>query len=222
MTIRVGQDEDPADAAGRAAYDEAQNASWPPDKSDAESVGAAAGGAAAAAACTAYGAAAAAPLCAAIGSEVGELVGGIFYDLADSFFGSNDATRRHLDRVHRQEAIANATKLAGARLAELHHQADAKWIVKRTDVPGGVAWEIRAMREKYRLPSGRGYTWDLETDAQLQGQLKRLAAAESGRGAELIALKNELNPPSSGGGTGGLVLGVVGIGGALWLLAKVL
>jgi len=213
----IGQEAeaDPADAAGQAAWAEAQNAEWPPDKSDAETIGAAAGGAAAAAACTAYGAAAAAPICAAIGSEVGELVGGIFYDLAESFFGGNDLTRKHLDAVKRQEAMSNATVQSGARLAELHHEADPSWVVKRSDVEGGIAWEIRAMREKYGLPNGRGYTWDLQTDGQLQAQLRRLAAAESGRGAELIALKNlrEKNTATK------VVLGLgIGIGLLWWLL----
>jgi hypothetical protein len=230
--ISVGQeDQDPADAAGRAAYDEAQNASWPPEKSDAESIGAAAGGAAAAAACTAYGAGAAAPLCAAIGSEVGEFVGGVFYDLADSWFGTSDLTRRHLDALHRQEGIEKATVAAGARLAELHLDAvlpfdrstttsDRNWPFTSAN-DAAVAWEIRAMRERYGLKQGRGFTWDLQTDQQLQAQLKRLAAAESGRGAELIAIKNELHPPSGSAGSG-LVLGAVGIGGVLWLLAKLL
>lgn len=199
--MRVGQEqsEDPADAAGQAAWEEAKNASWPPQKSDAESVGAAAGGAAAAAACTAYGAAAAAPLCAAIGAEVGEFVGGVFYDLADSWFGTSDLTRRNLDRIKREEALALATQQAGARLAQLHHEADPKWVVSSSDVAGGIAWEIRAMREKYRLPVGEGYTWSLWTDDQFQAQLRRLAAAESGRGAELVAVKklNDRGPSAA-------------------------
>jgi hypothetical protein len=210
---------DPADAAGQAAYQEAQNASWPPTRENAETVGAAAGAAAGTAACAAAGAAtagvttaaAATGICGIIGSEVGEFVGGIFYDLADSFFGASDATRRNLDRIHRDVTVSLELLKAGHRLCELqgtpncgtYDQQQLYGCLYNKVIGGNYSCTISpaasaqtaSLYQKYHLPSGRGFTWGLEGDDQLQAQLKRIAAAESGRAAEIVARKQIASAP---------------------------
>jgi hypothetical protein len=205
---RVGQEEpDPADAAGQAAYAEAFKSEWPPTKDNAEAVG----GAAATAACHAaagatYGATEAA---AQLGwcSAVGEFIGGVFYDLADSFFGTSEATRLNLDRINRDTTAQFETYRAGYRLCALSQEHGARVDCGQLDEENlrhclyqnvingtqtlcsslGASHEVHKMRISYHLPSGRGQVWDLQTDKQLTEYLRHLAAAESGRAAEIIA-----------------------------------
>lgn len=211
MYAYLGQEtQSPEDAAGQAAYDEALEADWPPTKDNAKAVGAAAGGAAATAVCTAYGAAAAAPLCAAIGAKVGEVVGGVFYDLADSFFGTSDATRRNLDAIRRRATLQVELLKAGYRLCELEGRTDCGTYDEQALYgcayscaiggscscgSGAAQFQVNTLYSKYNVPRGRGFTWDLQSDEQLTNMLRVVAAAESGRAAEIIT-KRELQSES--------------------------
>jgi len=225
----------PEDAAGQAAYEEAQHAEWPPTRENAQAVGGAAGTAAChAAAEVTYGATEAA---AQLGwcQAVGEWVGGIFYDLADSFFGSNEATRKNLDRINRDVAVGVQTLKAGYRLCELRvkqggagpkcgtydekvlHDCVYNRVIGGSYSCGSFAaqQEAAALHSKYHLPQGKGYTWGIETDEQLQAQLKRIAAAESGRGAEIIA-RYPSQPKKSSALP--VFIGVAIAAGVAWLL----
>lgn len=212
----VGQETEPGageaagEAAGAAAAKEAQNAEWPPTKGNAEAVGAAAGTAAGAAACAAVGAAAASPLCAYVGGKVGEFVGGAFYDLAVSWFGTSDATQRHLDALHRKETFDAAVFEAGTRLAVL---AKSVGVYPKASIAYLAGFE-RTLMKKWGLRVDRGFGWDLQTDEQLSASLRLVFVAESARAAEIIAA----NPkPSSSTGT---VVKVVAAASLLFVVAK--
>jgi len=81
------ENQEAADAAGQAAYDQAGKSHWPPTKEDVELIGAAAG--------TAAGSALGGPVGAIIGSAVGTFVGGVVYDIVDAIpnAGDNPASR---------------------------------------------------------------------------------------------------------------------------------
>jgi hypothetical protein len=82
---RVGQEPDPAEAAGDAAQERAKQSAWPPTESDFQDIGAVA----AAAGCAAAGIALASPLCAAAGG----VIGGALYTLGDAIANGLDANR---------------------------------------------------------------------------------------------------------------------------------
>lgn len=79
------QQDDAAEAAGSAAYDRAQQSSWPPTKGDYEAVGSVAGAAA--------GAVIGGPIGAAIGAEIGTAVGAAVFTLGQAISQGLDPNR---------------------------------------------------------------------------------------------------------------------------------
>jgi hypothetical protein len=214
-----GIDEAAGKAAGEAAKEEAASVSWPPTEADAERISGAVGAAAAGAACVAGGAATygattaleAAGICSAIGKVIGEFVGEAVYDLVDSWFGTSDATQRHLDSLHRKQVFDAAMLDAGNRLYTLHVDKGPK----QPRVSDGVmvtvsspSAEISAMK-RWGLRTDRYFGWDIQSNEQLSESLRLLFIAESARAAEIVASNPNQSSSSKNSVAAVIVLGVV-------------
>jgi hypothetical protein len=204
----LGQEEQksPEDAAAEAAFNEAQNASWPPKREEVKDIGGAAGSAAGTATCTAlavetggvtlvaeyFG------ICSSIGEAIGNYLGGAIYDIIDGFFAGEVFVAPQYDHVFYQRTRRAAIRLANLRLQKAPLPAPSQ---------DAVTWELLAL-ENWGVPGARLAAGPGPTDAEegpwrpyyseggLDDYLKKLAAAESAIASAIIAEQKLQNAPA--------------------------
>jgi hypothetical protein len=209
----------PEEAAGDAAFEQAQKSSWPPTEGDFQAIGAAAG--------TAVGAAFGGPAGAVIGSVVGTTVGSFVYGFGEAIAGGLDpggGGSGPLMLSNARRTVGPASKLAAEKLAKDCGTGFATEIgaLQRRGVPinddGYVTSTVLRSWSNTLKPGGGG---PAQLQAQVEAFQRLLFAAVAARVAECETRKQAAaSAPKSGGGTAPLLVGAaIAAGVAWWLLA---
>jgi hypothetical protein len=221
MYSHLGQEQDPAEAAGQAARERAEQSSWPPTESDFEAVGAAAGTAAGAAAGAAVGGPLGAIIGSAIGGIVGGTVGGAVFSLGDAIAGGLDPNRGASIGIEYarwiREQVANSPRVVAEELAakygtsvETELDALERWgapIDDRGYPEGWESWIRQVSNDNFAQKRVAAIAWQ-----------KKLFAATAARVAELEAAQAPVPPPPRSSSAAPLVVGAAIVAGAAWLL----
>lgn len=217
----VGQEEESdadkiGQAAGKAAFNEAQNSDFPPTRDDTGNIGGAAANAGChAAAAATYGAT---EIAAQLGwcSAIGEVIGKAIYDIFDGFFAGETYVAPQYDYI-----MAKRLRAASARIAKLsgntwQYEAGA---LAMWGVPGATLITLHGGAGAYG--SERGPWLPYYSEQGLLDYLALLAAAEAARTAQIVATKQALESgaKAKADSGGGVVLAAAGLGAvALWAL----
>jgi hypothetical protein len=200
MITWLGQaQQNPEDAAGKAAKEEILKTDWPPKREDTERIGEAAGGAAGTATCLALAAetggltaiAAATGICSDLGEAIGEFIGGAIYDIVDGFFRDEEYVAPQFDFVIYNRTQGSVGRLVKLKADKLGPQANYAASVA-AEYEALVRWGMPPIQDPRITAIPRAATGADPTPYYsregLENYLRLLAAAESARGAEIIAL----------------------------------